>query len=236
MKIQPEIEEIKQKLFDKLEPSGWGRVFKSFIFSSEFTDILNKLYVLSITDKRFTPPLKQVFRAFEECPYDKLQVVIIGQDPYPQFGVADGISFSCGNTNKVQPSLRYIFEEIERTVYQEFPSYQDPDLTRWSNQGILMLNTALTVEVDKIGSHYDIWKPFTAYLLDWLNNYNPGLVYVYMGKKAEGWSELTGDNNHKFTVKHPASAAYNGSKWDSNDIFNKVSAIVKENSGNQITW
>jgi uracil-DNA glycosylase len=236
MKTQPEIEEIKQKLFDKLEPSGWGRIFKSFIFSSEFTDILNKLYVLSVTDKRFTPPLKQVFRAFEECPYDKLQVVIIGQDPYPQFGVADGISFSCGNTNKVQPSLRYIFEEIERTVYQEFPSYQDPDLTRWSNQGILMLNTALTVEVDKIGSHYDIWKPFTAYLLDWLNNYNPGLVYVYMGKKAEGWSELTGDNNHKFTVKHPASAAYNGSKWDSNDIFNKVSAIVKENSGNQITW
>jgi uracil-DNA glycosylase len=236
MKTQPEIEEIKQKLFDKLEPSGWGRIFKSFIFSSEFTDILNKLYVLSVTDKRFTPPLKQVFRAFEECPYDKLQVVIIGQDPYPQFGVADGISFSCGNTNKVQPSLRYIFEEIERTVYQEFPSYQDPDLTRWSNQGILMLNTALTVEVDKIGSHYDIWKPFTAYLLDWLNNYNPGLVYVYMGKKAEGWSELTGDNNHKFTVKHPASAAYNGSKWDSNDIFNKVSAIVKENSGNEITW
>jgi uracil-DNA glycosylase len=236
MKTQPEIEEIKQKLFDKLEPSGWGRIFKSFIFSSEFTDILNKLYVLSVTDKRFTPPLKQVFRAFEECPYDKLQVVIIGQDPYPQFGVADGISFSCGNTNKVQPSLRYIFEEIERTVYQEFPSYQDPDLTRWSNQGILMLNTALTVEVDKIGSHYNIWKPFTAYLLDWLNNYNPGLVYVYMGKKAEGWSELTGDNNHKFTVKHPASAAYNGSKWDSNDIFNKVSAIVKENSGNEITW
>ena len=113
MKTQPEIEEIKQKLFDKLEPSGWGRIFKSFIFSSEFTDILNKLYVLSVTDKRFTPPLKQVFRAFEECPYDKLQVVIIGQDPYPQFGVADGISFSCGNTNKVQPSLRYIFEEIE---------------------------------------------------------------------------------------------------------------------------
>ena len=236
MKTESEIDEIKQKMFAKLEPSGWGRVFKSFIFSSEFTDILGKLYELSVTDKRFTPTLKQVFRAFEECPYDNLKVVFIGQDPYPQLGVADGISFSCGNTNKVQPSLRYIFEEIERTVYQEFPSHQDPDLTRWSKQGILMLNTALTVEVGKIGSHYDIWKPFTAYLLDWLNNYNTGLIYVYMGKKAEEWSELTNDNNYKFAVKHPASAAYNGSKWDSNDIFNKISEIVMKNSNFKIEW
>lgn len=236
MKTETEIDEIKQKMFDKLEPSGWDKVFKSFIFSSEFTDILSKLYELSVADKRFTPTLKQLFRAFEECPYDDLKVVFIGQDPYPQIGVADGISFSCGNTNKVQPSLRYIFGEIERTVYQEFPSYQDPDLTRWSKQGILMLNTALTVEVGKIGSHYDIWKPFTAYVLDLLNNYNPGLVYVYMGKKAEEWSELTGDNNHKFTVKHPASAAYNGSKWDSNDIFNKISKLVEENNGQKIIW
>jgi len=236
MKTESEIDEIKQKLFAKLEPSGWDRVFKSFIFSSEFTEILTKLYELSIADKRFTPTLKQLFRAFEECPYDDLKVVFIGQDPYPQLGVADGISFSCGNTNKVQPSLKYIFEEIERTVYQEFPSYQDPDLSRWSKQGILMLNTALTVEVSKIGSHYDIWKPFTAYMLDWLNNYNPGLIYVYMGKKAEEWSELTNDNNYKFTVKHPASAAYNGSKWDSNDIFNKISKLVEENNGQKITW
>ena len=236
MKTETEIDEIKQKMFAKLEPSGWDKVFKSFIFSSEFTDILSKLYELSVADKRFTPTLKQLFRAFEECPYDDLKVVFIGQDPYPQIGVADGISFSCGNTNKVQPSLRYIFGEIERTVYQEFPSYQDPDLSRWSKQGILMLNTALTVEVGKIGSHYDIWKPFTAYMLDYLNNHNKELIYVYMGKKAEEWSVLTGDNNYKFSVKHPASAAYNGSKWDSNDIFNKISKLVEENNGQKIIW
>ena len=236
MKIELEIDQIKQKLFNQLESNGWGRIFKSFIFSSEFTDILNNLYTLSTNGKRFTPPLKQVFRAFEECPYDKLQVVIIGQDPYPTLGVADGISFSCSNTNKLQPSLKFILQEVDRIVYNNHVISEDLDLKRWANQGILMLNTALTVEVGKIGSHYDIWKPFTAYLLDWLNNHNTGLVYVYMGKKAEGWSELTGDNNHKFTVKHPASAVYNGSKWDSNDIFNKVSAIVKENSGNEIIW
>ena len=230
------LNEIKQKMFDKLEPNGWGRIFKSFIFSSEFDDILTKLYTLSQEDKRFTPPLKQVFRAFEECPYDKLQVVIIGQDPYPQLGVADGISFSCSNTNKLQPSLKFILQEVDRTVYGNHVISDELDLARWSNQGILMLNTALTVEVGKIGSHYDIWKPFTAYLLDWLNNYNPGLIYVYMGKKAEEWSDLTTNTQYKFFVKHPASAAYNGSKWDSDDIFNKISSIVTNTTGNIITW
>ena len=74
------LEEIKQKLFEKLEPSGWARVFKSFIFSSDFDYILTQLYNNTQEGKRFTPPLKQVFRAFEECPYGKLQVVFIGQD------------------------------------------------------------------------------------------------------------------------------------------------------------
>lgn len=236
MKTESEIDEIKQKLFNKLESNGWDKIFKSFIFSSEFTDILSKLYTLSTEGKRFTPPLKQVFRAFEECPYDQLKVVIIGQDPYPTLGVADGISFSCSNTNKLQPSLKFILQEVDRTVYNNHVISEDLDLKRWANQGILMLNTALTVEVGKIGSHYDIWKPFTAYLLDLLNNHNPGLVYVYMGKKAEEWSVLTGNNNHKFTVKHPASAVYNGSKWDSDDIFNKISAIIKNENNYEITW
>lgn len=225
------LEEIKQKMFEKLEPSGWGRIFKSFIFSSDFDNILTQLWNLSQADKRFTPTLKQLFRAFEECPYDKLQVVMIGQDPYPQLGVADGISFSCSNTGQLQPSLRFILDEVNRTVYKGHPGSLDVDLKRWANQGVLMLNTALTTEVSKIGAHYDIWKPFTAYLLDWLNNYNPGLVYVYMGKKAEEWSSLThDDHNTKFMVKHPASAAYNGSKWDSDNVFIKIQKYK------QITW
>jgi uracil-DNA glycosylase len=236
MKQNLDLEEIKQKMFEKLEPSGWGRIFKSFIFSSDFENILIQLAKHANDGNRFTPPLKQVFRAFEECPYDKLSVVMIGQDPYPQIGVADGIAFSCSNTDKLQPSLRFILDEVNKTVYNGNSQSTDVDLTRWSNQGILMLNTALTVEVGKIGSHYDIWKLFTAYLLDWLNNYNPGLIYVYMGKKAEEWSILTGENNHKIFVKHPASAAYSGSKWNSNDLFNKVSEFVKKSYGKTITW
>ena len=231
-----ETEQIKQKMFDKLEPSGWGKVFKSFIFSSEFEKILNKLWDLSNKNSRFAPTLKQVFRAFEECPYDKLQVVIVGQDPYPTLNVADGIAFSCSNTNKLQPSLKFILQEVDKTVYDNHVISEDLDLKRWSNQGILLFNTALTVEVGKIGSHYDIWKPFTAYLFDYLNQNNSDLIYVYMGKKAQEWSDLTNDDNHKFFIKHPASAAYNGSKWDSDDIFNKISLILNNKDKTIITW
>ena len=231
-----ETEQIKQKMFDKLEPSGWGKVFKSFIFSSEFEKILNKLWDLSNKNSRFAPTLKQVFRAFEECPYNKLQVVIVGQDPYPTLNVADGIAFSCSNTNKLQPSLKFILQEVDKTVYDNHVISEDLDLKRWSNQGILLFNTALTVEIGKIGSHYDIWKPFTAYLFDYLNQNNSDLIYVYMGKKAQEWSDLTNDDNHKFFIKHPASAAYNGSKWDSDDIFNKISLILNNKDKTIITW
>ena len=221
------LQEIKQKLFNKFAINGWDKVFRSFVFSSDFDDIITKLWDLSNDNKKFTPPLKQVFRAFEECPYNNLQVVIIGQDPYPQLGVADGISFSCSNTNKLQPSLRFILEEVNRTVYDNEVIIEDLDLKIWSNQGILMLNTALTTEVGNIGSHYDIWRPFTTYLLDWLNINKSELVYVYMGKKAEEWSSMTDDTNIKYFVKHPASAAYNGSKWDSKDLFNKINLHKK---------
>lgn len=234
------IGDIKQKMFDKLEPSGWQKIFKQYIFSTEFIETLLTLYNLSKEGRRFTPPLKNVFKAFEECPLDKLRVVIIGQDPYPQLGVADGIAFSCSNNDKPQPSLRYIFSELER----EFPMYRtndllyDPlDLKRWSNQGILMLNTALTCEVSKIGSHYDIWKPFTKHLLTSLNDHDTGIIYVFMGKKAEEWSDLINDKfNYKFNVPHPASAAYKGGTWDSKHVFREINKILYDNTKQQIIW
>lgn len=236
MKQNFDLENIKQKMFEKLEPSGWGKVLKPFIFSFDFETIMNKLWLESSTDNRFTPPLKFIFRAFEECPIDKLKVVMLGQDPYPKLGAADGIAFSCGNTLELQPSLSYIFDEINKTVYNGHPECTDPNLARWSNQGILMLNTALTTRVGKIGQHYDIWKPFIAYILDYLNCNHNGLIYVYMGNQAKGWSDYTNENNYKFFVRHPASAAYNKSVWDSQNVFNEISRIVKDNTNTIIHW
>jgi uracil-DNA glycosylase len=236
MKQNFDVEEIKQKMFEKLEPSGWGKVLKPFIFSFDFENIMNTLWLESSTDNRFTPPLKFIFNAFEKCPIDNLKVVMLGQDPYPKLGVADGIAFSCSNTLELQPSLSYIFDEINKTVYNGYPECTDPNLSRWSNQGILMLNTALTTRVGKIGQHYDIWKPFIAYILDYLNCNHNGLIYVYMGNQAKSWSDYTNENNYKFFVRHPASAAYNNSTWDSQNVFNEVSKLVKDNTNTIIQW
>jgi uracil-DNA glycosylase len=228
------IEEYKQKIFTKLKPSGWDRVLKPFIFSIEFEKILTELHDNSINGKRFTPPLKDVFTAFEECPYSELKVVIVGQDPYPTLGVADGIAFSCSKSEKEQPSLRFILDEVEK-LYPE--GYERPlNLRKWTRQGILLINTALTTEVGKIGKHYDLWSPMVAYIFDYLKNFNPGLVYVYMGKKSQEWADVCGENCTKFMVSHPASAAYNGSKWDSKDVFKEVKDTVHNLSGYKIIW
>jgi uracil-DNA glycosylase len=231
-----DIEQIKQKLYEKLEPSGWGRVLKMFIFSSDFDNILLQLAKQARDGKRFTPTLKQMFRAFEECPYSDLKVVIVGQDPYPQFGVADGIAFSCSNTGEEQPSLKYMLKAVNDTVYQNRES-TEVDLKRWSNQGVLLLNTALSTNIGKVGQHYMLWRPFLAYLFDFLTWNNNGLVYIYMGKKALEWQGTVNDNNYKLTCSHPASAAYNQAEsWDCNDVFNKTSKILKENYNFDIVW
>ena len=236
MKQKLDLEEIKQKMFEKLEPSGWGRVLKPFIFSGDFDNIITQLARMATDGKRFTPTLKDVFKAFEECPYDELKVVLIGQDPYPQFGIADGIAFSCSKSD-IQVSLEFILNEINRTVYKGHPGSTNGDLTRWSNQGILMLNTTMTTTVGKIGQHYAIWKPFMAYLFDHLTWNKNGLVYAYMGKEAKEWSDCINDNNYKFFVTHPASAAYQKQQaWDSKDLFNEISKIVEKNYNQKLIW
>lgn len=238
MTEQVNLEEIKLKLIEKLKPSGWANKLKGFVQSSDFDKILEVLYKLKEEGKRFTPPLKQVFRAFEECPHDKLKVIIIGQDPYPHLGVADGLAFSCGNTNKIQPSLKNIFDAIESTVYQEFPTHQDPDLKRWANQGVLLLNSALTCQIDKVGSHYAIWKDFIAYTMDILNYTDTGLTFVLMGKQAQELEGLIGDHHYIIKVSHPASAAYTKTVWDCGNMFNEINKIINGQNGPEfkINW
>lgn len=230
------LSDVKVKLYERLKPSGWGDKLKTFIMSEDFERILATLYDQATSGQRFTPVLKQVFRAFEECPYKDLKVVILGQDPYPQPNVADGIAFSCSNTGKPEASLRFIFKELNDTVYSDGHD-QDPDLKRWSNQGILAINTAFTTTVNKVGSHYEIWRPFLAFLFDTLTINSPGLIYVFMGKKSQEWMDSIPDNNYKLLTSHPASAAYiKAEKWDSGDVFNKISELVYKNYKEKIIW
>ncbi len=231
------IEDVKNKLYLKLKESGWGDKLKTFIQSSDFEKILSYLLNEVNQGRRFTPPLKQVFTAFEKCKYSDLKVVIVGQDPYPYEKVADGMAFSCSNDHKIQASLRYINKAIQHTVYNDVPLDYKSDLTPWAEQGILLLNSSLTTEIGKIGKHYHIWNPFITFLIDMLNAYNPGLIYVFMGKQAQEWMDQVSDNNHKLICSHPASAAYNNQEmWNCNDVFNNVSKLVKDHYGQEIIW
>jgi len=231
------LKDIQSKLYEKLKPSGWADKLKGFLLSEDFYKILEDLLKEAQDNKRFTPPLKQVFRAFEECPYNELMVVIIGQDPYPYPGVADGLAFSCSNDKKIQASLRYIFKDIETNIYPEQGYTWDPDLARWSKQGVLMLNSAFTTTVNKVGQHYQLWQPFMAYLLDTLAFSNPGLIYAFMGKKAQDWMKSIPSNNFKLTCTHPAFAAHmNLETWDSENIFGRINHLTKKHYGKDIKW
>jgi uracil-DNA glycosylase len=234
-----DLENIKLQLIQKLKPSGWADRLKGFIHSSDFDEVIQKLIDAKESGKRFTPPMKHVFKAFEECPYNNIRVCIIGQDPYPQLGVADGLAFSCSITGSPQPSLRYIFDAIEETVHQGFPTQQSSDLTRWANQGVLLLNSALTTEINKPATQYDIWQPFLAYVLDILNTTQGSMIFVLMGKKAQEFAELLDEDRHTiFKVSHPASAAYSKSVWDCQNVFNNVNQVIKQMNGSEycINW
>jgi uracil-DNA glycosylase len=128
-----------------------------------------------------------------------------------------------------------MFEAIEETVYQGFPTYQDPDLTRWANQGVLLLNTALTCQIDKIGSHYHIWNEFVMYVFDMLNFTNSGLIFVLLGAKAQELESIIGPNHYILKASHPASAAYTKTTWDCNNVFERVNEIIEANNGKPYT-
>lgn len=230
-KIDININNIRKKFKTQLNSSGWNKIMDPIIDSEAFEISIYKLKSYVENDQRFTPKLSEIFNAFAYCPYNDLKVIILGQDPYPQLGVADGISFSCSKTMKLQPSLRYIFKALSGSQYDSM----NPDLSRWSKQGVLMLNTAFTVEIGKIGSHYDVWKPITKMILDSINNDKKDLAVALLGKKAEEWQLLL--NNQKiYKTPHPASAAYKGGEWDCKNVFNNINSHLLTQDHQPITW
>ena len=227
------IQEISQKLYAKVKDKGWDKL-RTFLLSSDMDDILEKLVKEVEQGKRFTPPVKNVFKALEVCPLDTVKVVIVGQDPYPQFNVADGIAFSCSTTGKIEKSLKYMHDSIKDTVDVGYVG--SADLLPWSEQGVLLINSAFTTTIGKPGTHQELWQPFTAFLLDILVHRKQNLVYVFLGKKAQEFADMIPDDNYKIMVSHPASAAYNGSKWDCNDMWNKINKYLEENGQFPISW
>ena len=110
-KISVDIVKLRENLNEKLESSGWDKMLSPYVNGLNFDYIVNALVDNVNAGKRFTPKFKNIFNAFKECPYDDLKVVMVGQDPYPQLGVADGIAFSCSNKGKAEKSLQYILKQ-----------------------------------------------------------------------------------------------------------------------------
>jgi uracil-DNA glycosylase len=229
------LKDIQNKLYENLKESGWGDKLKMFILSQEFSTILETLYEDSQNGKKFTPVLKDLFRAFQECPYNELKAVIIGQSPYPQAGEADGMAFSCSHTGKAQPQLSCMLKEINNTVSESESS--DPDLTRWANQGVLLLNSSLTSGIGGINSHEELWKPFTAFLLDMLCTNNSKIVYVFLGAETKEWHKSISNMNYKFFASHPISGTYRkDKKWDSGNLFNQINNVLEKEFNTPIKW
>lgn len=224
----------------------WGQKLSPFLLSKAFKDIGTHLNKDISEGKTITPLLDNTFRAFRECPYEDLKVMMLGLDPYPQKGVADGLAFSTRVTNPVVPtSLQYILNAMEKDVYGGFgigynEEYDIPDLTRWANQGVLLLNCALSTHVGQTGVHLALWMPFIKAVFATLREHNTGLIYILVGREAQKWhTHIDKTKNHVLQCTHPASASYQGLKeWDCNKIFSQTNELLEKMNGSEakILW
>lgn len=198
------------------------------------------MYRLSKYDSsRLCPSLNNVFKAFRLCSFTDLRVVIIGQDPYPQKGVATGLAFANKNStppNDISPSLKILRESVINFTVPHEPITFDLDLEKWEKQGVLLLNSALSCEVGRVGSHYLLWKPFIQSLLTNLSLCSSGIVYVLMGTQAQSLeSYINPQSNHILKCRHPSYYARTHTKMPS-DIWIQINRILIGQNGYGINW
>lgn len=201
-------------------------------------DIVNKaLKCVIASGKPFCPDYNNIFKAFTFFAPKDCIMVWVEQDPYPQKGVANGILFS----NKLKtlpeqlsPSLKIIKNSLlEDLQISEKDFNFDPTLESWVKQGILMINSALTVEMNKIGSHTMIWRPFTKTLLKNLSEYNHNILFVLFGSQAQTFRPYISKESTVLEVPHPAYSARTGEEFP--HIFKSINSILSKNN-KQINW
>lgn len=201
-------------------------------YFSQLTDFVRHEYATTTC----YPPGRLIFNAFNLCPFDSVKVVIIGQDPYHEAGQAMGLSFSVPDGVAMPPSLQNIFKEIQGDLGIGVP--QSGNLTRWAEQGVLLLNATLTVRAHQAGSHQRHgWERFTDAAISRLNEGRDHLVFILWGGYARSKASLIDRSRHLVLESvHPSPLSANRGGWFGNHHFSRCNEYLAGHSMDPINW
>lgn len=217
----------------KIEPS-WQKQLQSE-FEKPYFESLTHFVRNEYQTQTVFPKGSLIFNAFEQCPFDQTKVVILGQDPYHEPGQAHGLCFSVQDGVRFPPSLMNIMKEIQTDLGKPFP--RSGDLTRWAQQGVLLLNATLTVRAHQAGSHQNKgWEQFTDAVIHRLAEQKEGLVFILWGSYAQRKGEFIDDSKHLVLKSvHPSPlSAHRG--FFGNHHFSKANNYLTANGKSAIEW
>ncbi len=217
-----------------IEPS-WKKALSEEFDKPYFKELASFVKAEYKSDKVYPLP-KFIFRAFELCPFDKVKVVILGQDPYHGPGQANGLSFAVDKGLRLPPSLQNIFKEIQRE-YAEPVRHEDGDLSRWAEQGVLLLNATLTVRAKMPGSHQDKgWEQFTDAVIRALSEQKEHVVFMLWGNYARQKGAHIDRTKHLVLESpHPSPFSANHGFFG-NGHFKKANEYLEVHGEELIDW
>lgn len=214
--------------------NSWDKVLKEMFDSKEYQTFFQKIEN-EYQNKIIYPKKENIYNALKLTPYENVKVVIVGQDPYHGENEAHGLSFSVQKGIKLPPSLKNIYKELLNDLNIVEPNCGD--LTSWAKEGVLLLNSVLTVEKDKPASHAKIgWNKYTDYIIQKINEKEKPVVFILWGNFAKTKKELITNPKHLIiTSAHPSPfSARNG--FFGSKPFSKTNEYLKENNIKPINW
>ena len=219
----------------QLEPS-WKYALSEFLLSPRMDELKDFLLQQIKQDKVIYPPNPLIFNALNTTPMANVKVVILGQDPYHGPNQAHGLSFSVQKGVALPPSLRNIFHELNTDL--GVPVSKHGDLTRWAEQGVLLLNAVLTVEAGQPTSHQKRgWEDFTDHVIDVLNEQREHIVFILWGAYAQRKGQRIDQNKHLvLKAAHPSPLAANRGGFFGCKVFSKSNNYLKQNGIEPIDW
>lgn len=220
---------VNQTTLNPQLENGWKKALAEE-FSAEYMKELKKKLVEEVkSGVVIYPPAKQIFNAFNLTPFDKVKVVILGQDPYHSKGQAHGLSFSVPNGVNPPPSLVNIFKEIESDLAVSPPSGANGNLENWAKQGVLLLNAILTVRANSPASHRNLgWEKFTNAVIKTLSDKKEHIVFLLWGKFAQEKENLIDTSKHLILkAPHPSPFSANSGFFGCRHFYKTNEYLVK---------